>query len=371
MMKKRDGKMLDNPFTPAFGSIPPLLAGREQIIKDIMSGLDNAPGDPNRSTIFIGARGTGKTVLLAKISEEAATRSWVSANVTAKDGLLDEMIMQIRDNAREFLEPKTLSRITSIQIGVFGFSRTVEKKARRSWRSEMTALTKELNSQNIGLLLTVDEVNIHCEELYDLVDVFQHFVRERRDAALIMAGLPGNVSMVLRDDKISYLRRSFQHRLDPIEEKEVKLALRKTIEAAGRKIKPDALDYAAKNAKGFPFMIQLIGYHIWRQRPERIMISLDETKDGVEFAADDMKRMIFETTIHDLSRKDLEFLIALAQLGTESETAEIAQAMGKTVNYASQYRKRLLEQGVIGERMFGKVDFDIPLLREYILQLVL
>jgi hypothetical protein len=65
----------------------------------------------------------------------------------------------------------------------------------------------------------------------------------------------------------------------------------------------------------------------------------------------------------------MEFLIALAQIGRESETAEIAKLMGKTVNYASQYRKRLLEQGVIGERMFGKIDFDIPMLREYILQI--
>lgn len=360
--------MSDNPFTPAFGSIPPMLAGRKQIIEDILAGLDNAPGDPNRSTIFIGARGTGKTVLLAKISEESGKRNWVSANVTARNGLLDEIIMQIRDNAGEFLEPETLSRITGIQIGVFGFSRTVEKKAKRSWRSEITSLVRGLNSQNIGLLLTVDEIDVHCEELHDLVDVFQHLVRERRDAALIMAGLPGNVSSMLRNEKISYLRRSFQHRLDPIEENEVKLALRKTIEDAGRKIKSDALGYAAKNTKGFPFMIQLVGYHMWRQRPERTVISMDDAKDGVEFAANDMKRMIFETTLHDLSKKDREFLFALAQIGKESETAEVADVMGKTVNYASQYRKRLLEQGVIGERMFGKIDFDIPLLREYILQ---
>jgi hypothetical protein len=277
--------------------------------------------------------------------------------------------MQIRDNANEFLEPETLSRIMGIQIGVFGFSRTVGKKARRSWRSEMTALIKELNSQHIGLLLTVDEIDVRCKELYDLVDVFQHFVRERRDAALIMAGLPGNVSMMLRDDKISYLRRSFQRRLDPIEESEVKLVIRRTIEEASRKIKPDALGYAAKNTRGFPFMIQLVGYHMWRQKPERIMISIDEAKDGVESAAEDMKRMIFETTLRDLSQKDIAFLIALAQLGRESETAEIAEIMGKTVNYASQYRKRLLDQGVIGERMFGKIDFDIPMLREYILQM--
>jgi DNA replication protein DnaC len=70
-MKEYGKRMPDNPFTPTFGSIPPLFAGRERMIEDVVTGLDNAPGDPNRSTIFIGARGTGKTALLAKIAEEA------------------------------------------------------------------------------------------------------------------------------------------------------------------------------------------------------------------------------------------------------------------------------------------------------------
>lgn len=49
-----------NPFTPTFGSIPPFLAGREHILRDINRGFINGPGDPNLSTIFTGARGTGR-----------------------------------------------------------------------------------------------------------------------------------------------------------------------------------------------------------------------------------------------------------------------------------------------------------------------
>ena len=48
-----------NPFTPTFGSIPPFLAGREHILRDINRGFINGPGDPNLSTIFTGARGNG------------------------------------------------------------------------------------------------------------------------------------------------------------------------------------------------------------------------------------------------------------------------------------------------------------------------
>ncbi len=40
-----------NPFTPTFGSVPPFLAGREHILRDINRGFINGPGDPNLSTI--------------------------------------------------------------------------------------------------------------------------------------------------------------------------------------------------------------------------------------------------------------------------------------------------------------------------------
>lgn len=39
--------------------------------------------------------------------------------------------------------------------------------------------------------------------------------------------------------------------------------------------------------------------------------------------------------------------------------------MGVASNYASQY-KRLLEDGVIGERGRGLVGFDIPAFREFL-----
>ena len=45
-----------NPFTPTFGSVPPFLAGREHILRDINRGFINGTGDPNLSTIVTGAR---------------------------------------------------------------------------------------------------------------------------------------------------------------------------------------------------------------------------------------------------------------------------------------------------------------------------
>lgn len=51
-----------------------------------------------------------------------------------------------------------------------------------------------------------------------------------------------------------------------------------------------------------------------------------------------------------------------------SRVSEIAKRMGVASNYASQYKRRLLEDGVIGERGRGRglVGFDIPAFREFL-----
>ena len=50
-----------------------------------------------------------------------------------------------------------------------------------------------------------------------------------------------------------------------------------------------------------------------------------------------------------------------------SLVADIAQRMGVASNYASQYRARMVEQGIIDTRGRGKVAFDMPHFKEFLL----
>ena len=49
-----------------------------------------------------------------------------------------------------------------------------------------------------------------------------------------------------------------------------------------------------------------------------------------------------------------------------SRVSEIAMRIGVASNYASQYKRRLLEDGVIGERGRGLVGFDVPAFKEFL-----
>jgi hypothetical protein len=141
-MLKEDGlwekEFQVNPFTPTFGSIPLLLAGRQKMIHAVLNGLRNGPGDPNRATIFIGARGSGKTVLLTKIADEASKIGWISANVTASETMLDEIVEEIALNGAEFFEKDSAIHLRGINVAGFGVNVEVAPEQERTWRTKVT-----------------------------------------------------------------------------------------------------------------------------------------------------------------------------------------------------------------------------------------
>ena len=355
-----------NPFTPAFGSEPMILAGRDNILEDVLGGLQNGPGDPNRATILVGPRGSGKTVLLTRIADEASKMGWVTARVTASEGMLGSIVEQTIKNSKGFLPMKVKARLTELHAFGVGFSVDAPKEKMPSWRLQMTEILESFDKFQAGLLITVDEIDTKLEEMVALVRDFQHFVTEKREIALLMAGLPGKTLQMFQDKSISFVRRAFQHRLDSIPLTDVKMAIQKTVEASGRTIDDDALNVATTFTNGFPFLIQLIGYHMWRQSPEAKRISLSDVKNGMESADEHMERMILDTTIRELSDKDIAFLLAMTGDPDISRISDIIKRLNVSASIAGQYRLRLIRQGIIEEYGRGKVRFVMPLLREYL-----
>lgn len=356
-----------NPFTPSFGQIPAHMAGRSFLIDEITHAFDNGISDPNLCTIFSGARGTGKTALLSYFANAAEQRSWISVSTSAMPGMLVDIEEQTLRKGAEFLDPSAHAHLKGITIGQFvGLEWDREQKPRLNWRSRMTTILEALNEKEIGLLITVDEVNPKLDEMVQLATVYQHFVRENRKVSLLMAGLPFRVSALLNGKSISFLRRAGQHHLGSIENYEVEFAFKQTVEQSGKTITKEALHRAADSIMGFPFMMQLVGFRAWQAVGPRREITEDDIATGAALAENDMKTRVLRATLDELSERDLDFLKALLDLGKPSTTAEIANHLRRTTSHASTYRRRLLEQGVIEMKGRYKCDFSLPMLKEYL-----
>lgn len=355
-----------NPFTPTFGRVPLLMAGRGDIVAEIEDAFVNGPGDPGLSTIFTGARGTGKTALLVYLSRVAGQHGWIAVNTSAIEGMLEDIIEQTRKAAGQFIDASDSPRLKGLTVGqLFGFELDNPERDRANWRSRMTAMLEALNSQDIGLLITVDEVTPDLAEMVELAAVYQHFVGEERKVALLLAGLPGKVLSLLRNESVSFLRRANRIHLDLIDDDEVAAAMRDTIEESGRAIYADALGAAVEASEGFPYLMQLVGFQSWAQSSDDA-ITLEDVRAGAERAQRNFAERVLDATYYDLSQGDIRFLQAMLEDENESRLADIARRLDETSGYASTYKKRLIEQGIIGERGVSYVVFELPGFRAYL-----
>ena len=62
---------IGSPFTPTFGRMPAVIAGRHDLIYELGTALESHGSDPNLCSLFTGARGVGKTVLLSYLASRA------------------------------------------------------------------------------------------------------------------------------------------------------------------------------------------------------------------------------------------------------------------------------------------------------------
>lgn len=360
--------MSGNPFTPSFGKAPAILAGRDMLIQEMEDAFSSNGSDPNLCSLFSGPRGVGKTVLLSYLANHAEPLGWVSANVTARPGMLEDIIERAAEAADAFVERQSPTRLTSISVpALFGVTWQYRDPSSGNWRTRMNKLLDVLAEHDIGLLITIDEIDSNLEELVDFSATYQHFVREDRKVALLMAGLPTHVSSLLSDRSVSFLRRAAQHQLGSIEDHDVRAAFLQTFNEAGKDVENDALDELVRATNGFAYMMQLVGFRTWSVAKDASKIGLANARQGVELATADFINGVIQKTCQELSDGDIAFLEAmLPDEGRPSSISDVAARMGKTPSYARVYRSRLLEQGVILSPTRGHVAFGMPLLREYL-----
>ena len=106
-----------NPFSPDFGHVPVYIAGRRELIQSMERAFSHPTRDPNLTTLLVGARGTGKTILLTALSNLAAQRGWLSLNATALTGMQDELLDQIENQASQFVDFQKARKTTKLDLG--------------------------------------------------------------------------------------------------------------------------------------------------------------------------------------------------------------------------------------------------------------
>ena len=368
-----------NPFTATVGKTPPVLAGRDAFLRDFDSAIWDGPGSHERISIVTGPRGVGKTVLLNEFESVARAHAWHVISETTTAGFND----RIRDRAYRLLQDiseKPKRRITGA-TGPLNLGITTEATSTfspipslRSVLDELfeqqSALDARLGQEPIGLLITLDELHYaHMDEIVEFGTTIQHLVREDREIAVAMAGIPGAVKPLLAADEgrnpVTFLRRANRIETGMVPVGEVRDALEQTTAQVGVSWSNEALDAAADATGGYPFMIQLVGQHAFRNLSGDT-IDVDAVKNGIADARRKLGQLVHEPSLADLSEVDRTFLTAMSVDDGPSRMSDIARRMGVDSQYAGNYRKRLIDAEMIRPTSHGYVDYELPYMREYL-----
>ncbi|KUH59490.1 Archaeal ATPase [Tractidigestivibacter scatoligenes] len=357
-----------NPFTPEFGSVPLVMAGRQSIRRELFDAFVQGRGNPNLSSILVGPRGSGKTALLTYLGKEASAQGWIAVHSVAMPGMLEDIYEQTLLASADVLgEGKAKSlRLTGIGVGPVSASWEAAPAPSENWRTRMGRLLSTIEDAGHGLLITVDEVVATLDEMVTLAAVYQLFVREQRRVALVMAGLPHNISALLNDKSVSFLRRAQRHTLGTIPDADVREAFKETAAIGGKDVTDDALEACVRAIGGFPYMLQLVGFRCWQATSTDDVISAQEARRGIQDAQEDFRAHILAPTLRELSEIDLQFVEAMLEDERESRISDIAKRMGVESRYASKYRSRLLAEGVIEQVARGVVRFALPEFRAFV-----
>ena len=367
-MKKTDKVTHRVVFQPTFGNRPEQYIGRDGVIEQFMAGLQEPVGSRNRCTLFLGQRGMGKTALLLELGDRAMKADYVVARVTAHEGMAQAIIEQFQLNGSEFFmdEKRKLTGMTGGALGfTFGLTFSEVTERQYGFRSKMSLLCDRLAEKDKGALILIDEVRTSAA-MREVASAYQELVGDGKNIAIAMAGLPHAVSSVLNDQVLTFLYRATRVELGLISPNLIRAYYERAFREIGIKISDELLDRAAQATRGFPYLMQLIGYYVMQYTEEGGTVDATIMDKAEKSAMGDMENNVFKPILNPLSDNDKIFLKAMARQGETASTAKLQAALGKRGPAIQPYRKRLLDAGVIEAPRRGELVFAVPYLAEYL-----
>jgi hypothetical protein len=148
-----------NPFHASFGVSPPLLVGRDGVLEAFAEALDDGPGSSGRATLYTGARGAGKTVILNAVEDRARKRGWLVVSETASPGFVARITRQHLPRLLRDVDPTAVGRrltgVTApLNAGSLNWDTVEARVVQAGLRNQIELLTDLLVEHGTGVLAT-------------------------------------------------------------------------------------------------------------------------------------------------------------------------------------------------------------------------
>lgn len=379
-----------NPYAPGAGTIPPELAGRDEIIEKAAIALDRCRnGLASRGLFLVGLRGVGKTVLLTRISQNAEANGFVVVSIeTPEKRSLPALLIPTLRTALIKLDRvaavgdlgKRALRVLGGFVGAmklkyqdieFGVDLGNEPGIADSGDLEhdlvalFTEVGRAAKERKTALVLFIDEIQYIKEDQFAaLIMALHKCTQNQLPIMLIGAGLPQLVGLAGRAK--SYAERLFEYpEIGPLSESAAREALEAPAFRLSIKYEKNALDDILSQTQAYPYFLQEWGKHSW-QCATQSPITRNDVKSASDLAISELDASFFRVRFDRLTPGEKRYLRAMAELGVGPyRSGDIAHLLNKEVQSVAPIRATLISKGMIYSPSHGDNHFTVPLFNGY------
>lgn len=349
---------MNNPFNPSFDYNNTSFISDNSVLNNVIESVHNT-NSRWRTTFIMGMRGAGKTSLLTFLSKNLSKQpDVIQLMLSSTEELLDNVMAGIE---REL--PSSL-KIKGVGVNVPGVSLNIDSKEKKStFQYDTEDLLRLAEHSGKTIVLLLDEVQNITPQLRTLFSSYRSYRSLGLPIIIIAAGLPSTVDSVINDKALTFLLRSNQVVLKPLDLTTIGSSYIRLFKNRGLSVQ-QAINMADASA-GYPYMYQLLGDYVWENAGNPIKDS--DIDDAILWAKVALYRNVYMKVMTDLAPNARELVLAIRKYGgVDVTTKDLRESMDWTLNQVTTYKAVLNHWGITEKTGYGLISFKMPYFNDFI-----
>ena len=379
-----------NPYNPGAGVPPPELAGRDVLIEQARVAIARAKaGRAAKSTIMLGLRGVGKTVLLNHFEALADEQGCQTAflEIDPDKPLAHQLAPQLQhilhrldrlkkagaDLQKAFATLGAFASvfratISDVEFGIAAPSATGDLVV--DLTELFIAISEAAKRRDTAIVLLIDEIQYLQKGDLGALIMAMHKISQRQMPLLLFGGGLPQLAKLAGDAK-SYAERLFDYPpIGPLDAGGARHALVAPAEREGVAYAENALDYVVEHTEGYPFFLQVWGSHCWDVAAKSPITLADAKKAGANAVAA-LDEGLFKVRLARLTERQRSYARAMAAFSAEPiNSSDVANALGLSLSQAAPIRDELIKKGMAYSPERGLIGFTVPKFADYMRRIV-
>lgn len=350
---------MQNPFTTTFSKAPEYTYISTNKTDEI---LENFSYDrPSESVYKItGVRGSGKTVILAKIEEELRResnkeRGWLVFDLNPTRDMLEQVAAMLQKEG--FGKNGIKSRSLNVSATVLGTGGGIgyaseQEKDFFDIGVEIESMLQKAQESGKKILIGIDEVS-KTLEMIRFASEYGRWLRANYPVYFVCTGLYENIQEVSNVKNLTFFRRATTIKTEPLN-----MARMTEMYKYRLQIQHEEALKMAKCTKGYAYAFQKLGALYFKKKSD----------ESLEQLLPDLKAELFAYSYEKIWEEMTEtdrFLVRLLTDKVEYKREDVLKLMGERAGNYSMYRDRLLKRGILEGRQ-AYISLALPFFADYV-----